>query len=201
MVAFLLDNSLGAWWAAPRLSEVDLRSAASEDALRGKAATPGVPLEYLRFVRESDAPFVTGASSPGSPHAEFPGQDGPVTQQTAGLDESTLEKTHGDYLPHWTCDNAVYHVVFRLADSVPKSIQEAWTAERELRVEHAGDHAERGDAEHTRAAYDRQARIDAYLDAGHGASHLRRLDRRNCRQCPQALRRATLPAPCLVRHA
>jgi hypothetical protein len=51
MVSFLLDNALGAWWAARRLTEADLRSASSEEELRRKAAIPGVPLDYLRFVR------------------------------------------------------------------------------------------------------------------------------------------------------
>lgn len=54
MVSFLLDNALGAWWAARRLTEQDLANAASEDELRQKAAIPGVPLTYLRFVREAD---------------------------------------------------------------------------------------------------------------------------------------------------
>ena len=51
MVSFLLDNSLGAWWAARRLSASDLRDASTEVDLLRKAAVPGVPLEYLRFVR------------------------------------------------------------------------------------------------------------------------------------------------------
>jgi hypothetical protein len=51
MVSFLLDNALGAWWAARRLSADDLKNADSEEELRQKAAIPGVPLEYLRFVR------------------------------------------------------------------------------------------------------------------------------------------------------
>ena len=51
MVNFLLDNSLGAWWAARRLTEADLQNARSEDELRQKASIPGVPLEYLRFVK------------------------------------------------------------------------------------------------------------------------------------------------------
>lgn len=55
MVSFLLDNALGAWWAARRLTDDDLRTATSEDDLRRKAAIPGVPLEYLRFVRETGA--------------------------------------------------------------------------------------------------------------------------------------------------
>lgn len=54
MVSFLLDNSLGAWWAARRLSAEDLKSADNEEALRQKAAIPGVPLEYLRFVKQDD---------------------------------------------------------------------------------------------------------------------------------------------------
>ena len=51
MVAFLLDNTLGAWWAARRLSDDDLRASSDETELRRKAAVPGVPLEFLRFVR------------------------------------------------------------------------------------------------------------------------------------------------------
>ena len=54
MVAFLLDNTLGAWWAARRLTDVDLSVSSGEAELRRKAAIPGVPLEYLRFVRRSD---------------------------------------------------------------------------------------------------------------------------------------------------
>ena len=54
MVAFLLDNSLGAWWAARRLSDYDLKSAKSELEVRIKAALPSLPLEYLRFVRHED---------------------------------------------------------------------------------------------------------------------------------------------------
>ena len=54
MVGFLLDNSLGAWWAARRLNESDLRGASSEAELRRKAAVSGVPLDYLRFLRDED---------------------------------------------------------------------------------------------------------------------------------------------------
>ena len=55
MVNFLLDNSLGAWWAAKRLSGTDLGQAESEIELREKAAIPGVPLDYLRFVQSDDS--------------------------------------------------------------------------------------------------------------------------------------------------
>ncbi len=52
MVSFLLDNSLGAWWADQRLTDHDWQTAHSEQELREKAAIPGVPLSYLRFVRD-----------------------------------------------------------------------------------------------------------------------------------------------------
>ena len=55
MVSFLLDNSLGAWWTAHRLTDADFETAQSEAELRGRAAIPGAPLEYLRFVQENDA--------------------------------------------------------------------------------------------------------------------------------------------------
>lgn len=54
MVSFLLDNTLGAWWALRRLSERDFKEASSEDELRQKAALPSVPLDYLRFVQDED---------------------------------------------------------------------------------------------------------------------------------------------------
>jgi len=54
MVSFLLDNALGAWWAKRRLSQDDLQTATSEQELRELAAIPGVPLDYLRFVKDEN---------------------------------------------------------------------------------------------------------------------------------------------------
>lgn len=54
MVSFLLDNSLGAWWAKKQLTDADLRSASDEKTLRQVAAIDGVPLEYLRFAKIND---------------------------------------------------------------------------------------------------------------------------------------------------
>lgn len=70
MVSFLLDNSLGAWWAARRLSETDLKNASSEEELRNKAAIPGVPLEYLRFVQQDDNSWTPAAGT----FEKWPGQ-------------------------------------------------------------------------------------------------------------------------------
>ncbi len=63
MVSFLLDNSLGAWWAERRLTESDLKNASSEEELRRKAAIPGVPLDYLRFVQQEDGTWTPAAGT------------------------------------------------------------------------------------------------------------------------------------------
>ena len=63
MVSFLLDNSLGAWWAARRLTKNDLATAKSEEELRQKASLPGVPLEYLRFVKGEDGIWIPAAGT------------------------------------------------------------------------------------------------------------------------------------------
>lgn len=63
MVSFLLDNTLGAWWAARQLSEDDLRNARDEEELRQKASLPGVPLDYLRFVRGEDGRWAPAAGT------------------------------------------------------------------------------------------------------------------------------------------
>ena len=71
MVAFLLDNSLGAWWAAKKDREMRRRgergmfeTAESEEEIRQACSIPGVPLEYLRFVRAE----ANGENNETSPH-------------------------------------------------------------------------------------------------------------------------------------
>ena len=66
MVAFLLDNTLGAWWAARRLGDDETSGATGEVELRRKAAIPGVPLDYLRFVRHGDPNETTKRQSVGA---------------------------------------------------------------------------------------------------------------------------------------
>lgn len=53
MVSFLLDNGLGAWWAAKKLSAdcADDRRFKTEEEIRQYCAISGVPLEYLRFIK------------------------------------------------------------------------------------------------------------------------------------------------------
>jgi hypothetical protein len=56
MVDFLLDNTLGAWWAGKVLvaDPSIAASATSEDDLRKAVSLPGVPWAYLRFIKPDD---------------------------------------------------------------------------------------------------------------------------------------------------
>ena len=76
MVGFLLDNTLGAWWAARRLGDADVRGACGEAGLRRKAAIPGVPLDFLRFVQ--DAPASRLPRDPADTDAPTSGEAPPV---------------------------------------------------------------------------------------------------------------------------
>lgn len=67
MVNFLLDNSLGAWWAGRRLNETDWTETKNEEELRTKAAIPGVPLSSLRFVKENGRWAPASGTFPGWP--------------------------------------------------------------------------------------------------------------------------------------
>ena len=63
----------------------------------------------------------------------------------AAMSDAQLRKQvhtrQGAYLPHWTLDGAIYHVVFRLADSLPAKLVEQYRAERDalLQVSAAND--------------------------------------------------------------
>ncbi len=77
MVLFLLENTLGAWWAGKKLAEnPDLaRNAIDEDALRRALAPPGYTWTYLRFVREDEvwrpAAGTFPAGRPARPRSPF----------------------------------------------------------------------------------------------------------------------------------
>jgi Eco57I restriction-modification methylase len=63
MVNFLLENSLGAWWADRRLKEPDFKTANSEEELRKKISFPGVPLKYTRFIKMDNGTWTPAAGT------------------------------------------------------------------------------------------------------------------------------------------
>jgi REP element-mobilizing transposase RayT len=76
-----------------------------------------------------------------------------------------FEIRQGFYLPHWRQDEAIYHVVFRLHDSVPANVMKTWVAERDELLSKAGQLTE---AERARARHLVSERTQDHLDAGHG---------------------------------
>jgi hypothetical protein len=80
MVRFLIDNTLGAWWAGKRFAaDPALAQAPDEATLRARLALPGADWAWLRFVREGEGEGVgegggTDESRPWRPAAgTFPG--------------------------------------------------------------------------------------------------------------------------------
>jgi REP element-mobilizing transposase RayT len=101
-----------------------------------------------------------------------------VTPYRFDLDSSyelqLLTISSGESLPHWECNHAVYHVTFRLADSVPRSVCEQWIRERDDLIANAElCEKELSEEMKRKADYLFSKKIDKYLDVGHGKCYLR----------------------------
>ena len=101
--------------------------------------------------------------------ATFHGQDARATEADA-----TLVIRRGAYLPHWIREGATYNVAFRLADSLPAEVVEAWKREREKIASNAQSQ-ERAltphEEERLRKLY--SEKVEKYLDASHGECWLK----------------------------
>jgi REP element-mobilizing transposase RayT len=86
MVDFLLDNTLGAWWAGKKLTAENAKNAEfkSEEEVRRFCALPGCPWKYLRFIRTDVANV---SPSPPSEGGEGRGEVGFVKSK---IDQSLL---------------------------------------------------------------------------------------------------------------
>ena len=95
----------------------------------------------------------------------------------SSLDIQPLTISSGENLPHWQCNHAIYHISFRLADSVPQSVCERWIRERECLIENAKHSNNELLAEIERKAqnfYSEQ--IEKYLDRGYGKCFLSKVE-------------------------
>jgi REP element-mobilizing transposase RayT len=86
-----------------------------------------------------------------------------------------LTTRDGAYLPHWTKSGAIYSVVFRLGDSLPQSILEAWVAERDA-LRARATRGDLSDPDLARLEALQHEKVQTYLDAGYGECWLRRPD-------------------------
>jgi D-tyrosyl-tRNA(Tyr) deacylase len=87
------------------------------------------------------------------------------------FDAETPVTIHWRNLPHWQQPGSTYFVTFRLADSLPHEKLEHWLVERELWLkQNPPPHSEE-----LRRDFHEQfaARLEQWLDAGHGACWLR----------------------------
>ena len=100
-----------------------------------------------------DSPAVAGASRP---------RFGEVQIRTRGR------------LPHWEKDSATYFITFRLADSLPKSVLDRITSEREAILKTANQ-LHRGLSPDERRKIQRLSPpiVEKFLDSGAGGCHLR----------------------------
>ena len=102
----------------------------------------------------------------------------PPADSTAwvGNNSSDWRIRQGAHLPHWTRDGAIYAVTFRLADSLPRHVRDAWIQERDaLRraaLYHGADKMTPGEIARLEKLL--SEKIDALLDAGSGECQLRR---------------------------
>ncbi len=80
---------------------------------------------------------------------------------------------YGANLPHLTCDNGLYSVTFRLADSLPQSVIAVWKQQRDKMIaEAAALHHENVKEQSEKLARLFSERVETYLDAGAGECHM-----------------------------
>jgi len=85
-----------------------------------------------------------------------------------------IQIRQGAYLPHWTKEGGIYHIRFRLADSLPQEKLREWKEERkEILKEAARQKRRLSVSEQKRLDFLYSAKVEKWLDAGHGACWLR----------------------------
>jgi len=85
------------------------------------------------------------------------------SQKASGVEMASSYQGHS--LPHWVQDNAIYHAVFRLADSLPASKRAEFENERKMLSLQAG----LTEADRKRLRYLVSERTQVFLDSGHGS--------------------------------
>jgi hypothetical protein len=102
---------------------------------------------------------------------EESGQDGRSPAPALFLDPYSDIDIHEHHLPHWQQGDVFYFVTYRLADALPAEKLGEWRDQKDAWMRH---HPKPWDAK-TEAEYHRlfSARIDDWLDAGHGSCILR----------------------------
>ena len=95
----------------------------------------------------------------------------------AAQPENKINIRQGANLPHWTKDQAIYAINFRLADSLPQNVLEEWRQERDALTAVAKDAHRPLDTEESRRLDQLHSeKVERFLDTGYGSCSLRRPD-------------------------
>ena len=145
----------------------DARTTAGEDA----GATESNALTFLAM---KDKPRTSNTDL----HADVTGRSAGVPPAVAGASRprfGELKIRDRGHLPHWEEEGATYFITFRLADSLPRSVLDRISSERESIVKTAIQLKRDLSADETKKIQKLSTRIvEQYLDNGAGACHLRR---------------------------
>ncbi|MDR1279857.1 MAG: transposase [Opitutaceae bacterium] len=121
------------------------------------------------------------AGVPPAPRSAESGRPARISQEVTvpdavnALRQASVEIRNRGYLPHWTCEGAIYAVNFRLVDSLPKHVLVGWMTERDdivRRAEAAGRPLSLTEQGRLDELY--SERVEAYLDSGEGECWLAR---------------------------
>ena len=94
---------------------------------------------------------------------------------TAIYESTNVEAYSSRIYPHWELQSVVYHVCFRLVDSVPMDMQRQWLAERKQFHDICEkEHRTLTDIEIKRFKYLYSERIERFLDSGYGSCILQK---------------------------
>ena len=88
--------------------------------------------------------------------------------------DKTFTTYSGNSLPHWEAEAVIYHVSFRLADSIPEARLRQWIYERNTLLANAKmANRQLNINEINRLQYLYSENVEKYLDAGYGSCLLR----------------------------
>lgn len=102
----------------------------------------------------------------------LPGLEGRARIAVSGRDAETtlkadLVKRRGYFLPHWTLSGSIYHVVFRLRDSLPRAVLESFEEERR-RMQRLADAGKLSKQDARRLKHLVSEKVEKYVDGGNG---------------------------------
>ena len=140
----------------------------------GTGAPPvmGPSVASPMVTRGTGAPPVMGASV-ASPMVTC-GTGAPPVSNPSAEPPAPLGVRQGAYLPHWSRQGAIYAITFRLFDSLPREVAEAWRGEREAIMQVARQANRPLSADELRRLRRLHSeKVDKVLNAGHGSCWLR----------------------------